>query len=84
MKLSIIIPVYNEERTITAVLDRVCRSDVGDLDQEIIIANDGSTDGTRRAIEASPWRADARVRVYEASSISERARHPSGAGLRDR
>jgi glycosyltransferase involved in cell wall biosynthesis len=65
VKLSIIIPVYNEEQTIGEVIDRVCRSDVGRLEQEIIIANDGSDDCTRRMIDTSPWRGDSRLRVYE-------------------
>lgn len=64
-KLSIIVPVYNEEQTIGEVIDRVCRTNVGDLDVEIIIANDGSDDRTRRIIDASPWRDDPRLRVYD-------------------
>ena len=64
MKLSIIIPVYNEEQTIGEVIDRVWTVDLGDLDREVIIANDGSSDGTRRAIDASPWINDPRVKTY--------------------
>ena len=64
MKLSIIIPVYNEEQTITEVIERVWAVDLGDLEREVIIANDGSSDGTRRAIDASPWINDARVKSY--------------------
>src|SRR3954451_18076631 len=64
MKLSIIIPVYNEEQTIAEVLDRVWAVDLGDLEREVVIANDGSSDGTRGAIDASRWAQDARVRVY--------------------
>lgn len=65
MKLSIIIPVYNEEQTIAEVLDRVWAVDVGDLEREVIIANDGSSDGTRRAIDASRWINDPRVKSYD-------------------
>jgi glycosyltransferase involved in cell wall biosynthesis len=64
MKLSIIIPVYNEEQTIAEVIERVWAVDLGDLEREVIIANDGSSDGTRRAIDASPWINDARVKSY--------------------
>ncbi len=50
MKLSIIIPVYNEESTIKQVLQKLI-----DLyfpfDTEIIIADDGSTDRTSRIID---------------------------------
>ena len=49
--LSVIIPVYNEEQTIQEVLERVAAVDLGAIQMEIVIANDGSTDGTRRAID---------------------------------
>ena len=64
MKLSIIIPVYNEEQTIGEVIERVWMVDLGGLDREVIIANDGSSDGTRRAIDASRWAHDPRVKTY--------------------
>jgi glycosyltransferase involved in cell wall biosynthesis len=64
MKLSIIIPVYNEEQTIAEVIDRVLSVDVGHVEKEVIVANDGSSDGTRRAIDSSRWINDPRVRTY--------------------
>src|SRR5688572_143808 len=51
MRLSVIIPVYNEEQTIHEVLERVAAVDLGGIEMEIVVANDGSTDGTRRAID---------------------------------
>jgi glycosyltransferase involved in cell wall biosynthesis len=65
MKLSIIIPVYNEEQTIAEVIERVWAVDLAGLEREVIIANDGSSDGTRRAIDSSPWINDARVKSYD-------------------
>ena len=50
-KLSIIIPVYNEENTIQAILKRINECKINDLDFEIIIVNDGSTDGTLKIIK---------------------------------
>ena len=50
--LSIIIPAYNEERTIHLILDKV--KDVHlehGIVKEVIIVNDGSKDGTKAAIE---------------------------------
>lgn len=45
MKLSIIIPVYNEKDTIVELLRRVIAARIH-MDKEIIVVNDGSTDGT--------------------------------------
>ena len=49
MKISVIIPVYNEESTITEIIARVRAVD---LDKEIIIVDDGSTDGTSQQLKA--------------------------------
>jgi len=65
VKLSIIIPVYNEEQTINEVVERVLAVDLGDIEKEIIIANDGSSDGTRERIASSAWISDPRIRVRE-------------------
>jgi len=51
MKLSILIPVYNEEKTIIAVLERIKKTKVEDIDYEIIVINDGSTDATKKLLE---------------------------------
>ncbi len=63
MKLSVIVPVYNEEQTIGAVIERIRAVDLGAIEKEIIVANDGSSDGTRRAIDEGPWRDDPTIRV---------------------
>lgn len=47
MKLSIIIPVYNERETIVEILRQVRAVD---LPKEIIVVDDGSTDGTREVL----------------------------------
>lgn len=46
MKLSIVIPVYNERATLEELVARVLAVDTG-LEREIILVDDGSTDGTR-------------------------------------
>ena len=45
MKLSVIIPVYNEQATIAKVIEAVRAVDLGGIEKEIIVVNDGSTDG---------------------------------------
>jgi glycosyltransferase involved in cell wall biosynthesis len=64
MRLSVIIPVYNEEQTIHEVLVRVAAVDLGAIEKEIVIANDGSTDGTKRVIDERDLPADLPVHVY--------------------
>jgi dolichol-phosphate mannosyltransferase len=51
MKISIIIPVYNEFRTFSQVLERVRRASLPEgCSKEIIVIDDGSTDGTAQMI----------------------------------
>jgi len=50
-KLSIIIPAYNEEKTIYKILDKVIDVDLGTISKEIIIVNDCSKDQTKEIIE---------------------------------
>ena len=64
MKLSIIIPVYNEEQTIGEIVERVRAVDLPGIEKEIIIANDGSSDGTREAMERSRWVSDPRITIH--------------------
>jgi len=48
MKASIVIPCYNESETIEKIVDEVKKSPVAE--KEIIIVDDGSTDGTREKL----------------------------------
>lgn len=51
MKLSIIMPVYNEKETIKEILKEVQEVKIGNIEKEIILVDDASSDGTRRIIE---------------------------------
>ncbi|GIT26432.1 MAG: hypothetical protein CM1200mP41_24760 [Gammaproteobacteria bacterium] len=42
MKLSVVIPVYNEADTLAILVERVCKVP---MDKEILLIDDGSTDG---------------------------------------
>ena len=60
MKLSIVMPAYNEARTIGTIVPRVLGVDIGAMERELIIVDDGSTDGTRDVLAAFT---DPRIRV---------------------
>ena len=47
MKLSVVIPVYNESQYIEEIIDRVQAVFIADVHKEVIIVDDCSTDGTR-------------------------------------
>jgi glycosyltransferase involved in cell wall biosynthesis len=47
MKLSIVIPVYNEKKFIREIVQRVKNVDLGSMKKEIIVVDDFSTDGTQ-------------------------------------
>ena len=66
MKLSVVIPVYNEEKTIEAILDRVVAVRLaGDLKKEIILVNDFSGDRSVEVIEKYMARHDgADIRLF--------------------
>lgn len=79
-KLSIIIPVFNEVRTIAAVAEAVAAANPPGLSEEIIIVDDGSTDGTRDVLKGFERKNSFRV-IYH-----DRNRGKGGAvrtGLRE-
>ena len=58
MKLSVVLPVYNEEKTVAAVLEAVSSVDFASLPEpvetEIIVVDDASTDRTAEIIARAP------------------------------
>jgi len=51
LKITIIIPVYNEETTIIKVLHEVNAQFLNEISKEIIVVDDGSTDSSRNLLE---------------------------------
>ncbi|MCX7766929.1 MAG: glycosyltransferase family 2 protein, partial [Candidatus Sumerlaeia bacterium] len=61
MKLSVIIPVYNERRTIDILLEKVRRVPI---EKEIIVVDGNSTDGTREILKQQESYPDTKI-IYE-------------------
>ena len=79
MKLSIIIPVFNEEKTIGEILKRVIAVDLGKVDKEIVIVDDGSTDATASEIknQSASWR----TKVKNVKVLIHRKNQGKGAAV---
>ena len=74
--VSILIPVYNERETVEAVLERVRTAPLPEtMEREIVVVDDGSTDGTTGALARFEGREPYRI-VYS------RANAGKGAALR--
>ena len=58
--ISIVVPVYNEARTVAAVIQRLIAIDLP-APREILVVNDGSTDGTRDVLDRIPQRPELRI-----------------------
>ena len=75
-RLTILMPVYNEAHTIDEILRQVDTSDAAGLEKELIIVDDGSTDGTREVLERLN---DLKTSVHVLSHAQNRGK---GAALR--
>ncbi len=80
-KVSIIIPVFNERQTISEILRRVFVQKVPGWSKEVIVVDDGSTDGTRSILAA--WKKKAMVLLLsdnqgKGAAVTEGLRHVTG------
>lgn len=76
-KISIIIPVYNAEKTIDRCLNSVCCQT--HLNLEIIVINDGSTDSTSKILK--DWKKkDSRIIAVEQNNMGTAAARNTGLG----
>ena len=70
--LTIIVPVFNEVRTVKAVIDRLLEIDLP-LAREILVVDDGSTDGTRALLTGLSPRPEVTVIAAERNGGKGRA-----------
>ena len=54
INVTILIPAYNEQSTIVPLLEEVSKQKIDGFDLEILVIDDGSTDGTVALVEARP------------------------------
>ena len=79
-KLSIVVPVYNEEKYLEAVIRKVIAQPLpGSLDKELILVNDGSGDNTWNVIESLPGK----FPEIRFQMINKTVNEGKGAALRD-
>ena len=83
-RLTILMPAYNEARTIREILLQVDAADAAGLEKDFIIVDDGSTDGTREMLAASRRAQDARPRPVPRAEHGERGRASNRPDLRHR
>ncbi len=74
MKISIIIPCFNEEKTLSKIVDKVLK--FKSCEKEIIIVDDCSTDNTANIIN------DLVLKFSEIKSIRHEENHGKGAGIK--
>ncbi len=82
MKLSVIVPVYDEKTSILEILKRVRQVPV---QKEIIVVDDGSTDGTREILENvinDKWSGDSE-KQNEIEVIFKKKNEGKGAAIRE-
>ena len=76
MKLSIVVPAYNEEATIAELIEKVKKVQ---LDKEIVIVDDGSTDSTPKILESiNGIKVITKPNGGKGSAIIEGIRHVTG------
>ena len=63
MKLSVVIPVYNESKTIAKILAEVRAVPLENMEKEIIVVDDGSTDGSQDLLRQREAARPERLRV---------------------
>jgi len=61
MKLSVIMPIFNEKDTLEPIVEKVLKVP---LEKEIIMVDDGSTDGTRDLLEQYRGREDIKIILH--------------------
>jgi len=79
-RLSVVLPVYNEKKTIREIVERVLRSEIS-IEKELVIVDDFSRDGTREMLPQIQREMEATYRIKLEVVLHDRNRG-KGAALR--
>jgi len=82
MKLSVVIPVYNEQQTIGEILRRILAVPLPGLVKEVILVDDCSTDGTRELLGDIPALVGELAATVEFRVLLQEHNQGKGAALR--
>ena len=63
--LTVLMPVFNERRTVEQAIERVLEASLPVSDRELIVIDDGSTDGTSELLRDRSWPDGVRVLTHE-------------------
>jgi glycosyltransferase involved in cell wall biosynthesis len=82
VSLSILIPVYNEAATVERALDEVLSTELP-IDFDLVVVDDGSTDGTREILAGRAWPGNVRLVQHDrnrgkGAAVRTALRHATG------
>jgi glycosyltransferase involved in cell wall biosynthesis len=83
MKLSVLMPVYNERETLSEILNQVRAVELPDIEKEIVVVDDGSTDGSREILAQEQEKGDLLIFYHEGNqgkgaAVRTAIRHATG------
>jgi dolichol-phosphate hexosyltransferase len=64
-ELSILMPVYNERATVVEAIERALAAELPVESRQLVVVDDGSTDGTRELLRERDWPAEVDIHFHD-------------------
>lgn len=82
--LSVLMPVFNERETVREAIEQTLAADMGVAEVELVVVDDGSTDGTCRILEQGDWPENVRILFHDrnrgkGAAVQTALQHARGA-----